>query len=388
MGNPQHLAARYRPETFDEVVGQAHAVGSLRGMIMRNRVPPVILFQGPHSTGKTTLARLMAMYVNCQDPGDDGNACGECPSCKLMVKVIKGLSVHPDVEEMNAALHGGIDSIRNLETLALQHPRFLKRVFIMDEAHQISGPAFQGSLKLFEEPPSGTMYILCTTNPEKLPPAILDRCHAFQLHPLEVDEVARRLYEVALKEKFKPGSKKILQRLCKEIAASSGGHLRGALGLLDNIHSYTLSIKGKPDWKKMLPKIMAETPELAPYAVIQKYMQGLFEERRSLPFLAIDQVTNPDYFLAKVLESWQLIVGGWIDADSLVDNGKLWMLRGVDAPSVEAGRTILEESDDVSEILNIYTDAMERIKSYTTDSKSVLQAATLRVIRIIARWKE
>ncbi len=382
----QHLAVKHRPLTFQQVVGQKQVVGSILGVLRTKRIPPVILLHGPHSTGKTTIARLLAKYLNCQNPGENLTPCEECSSCKAANEVLAGRSVHTDITEMNAALHGGVDAIRNLESQAPQAPRYNVRVFILDEAHGITPTAFRGALKLFEDPPRRAMFFLCTTNYEKLPEQIISRCHVFKLAPISSDLVARRVYEVAKKEGFKPGSAKILQRLCKQIGAASGGHLREALGLLDNIRNYVEGQEGDIDWDKMLPEIVENTPELAPYVVAQQYMEAIFSGSHPKAFIAIDRTQNHDYLLRRVLECFDLILSSWIDERNLVDRGKYWMLKGVPVPSKEKGKSILLKSNGMEEVLSIYLDALDRIKAYTTDPKVTVQTATLRVMKIVRKW--
>jgi DNA polymerase III gamma/tau subunit len=299
-----------------------------------------------------------------------------------MLKVIAGSAVHPDVTELNVALHGGIDTIRSLESLAPQAPRFRKRVFILDEAHQITPQAFKGALKLFEEPPRRTMFILCTTNPEKIPEEIMSRLESFRLVPVSTMGVAKRLYDVAVKEGFKPGSKENLQFLCKEIAAATGGHLREALGLLDMVHSYVHGKRGAIDWKELIPEIVEQTPEMVPYIAVQKYMQGVLKRKRALPFVAIERTHNFEYFLRRAIETWQLIFATWIDENELFDRSKGWMLKDLQFPPKEVGRKLMETTSTVESILATYTSALERIKMYATDPKAVTQVATLEVIKI------
>lgn len=158
--NDHHLANKYRPTRFSEVIGQEAAVGAILGAIRLGKLRPGLLLHGPHSTGKTSIARLYALYLNCLQPDQvTKEPCGTCQSCQLMLSVLSGQSAHPDVTEMNAALHGGIDRIRQLEMLAPQAPRFRNRIFIMDEAHQITGAAFNGALKLLEDAPARTKFV-------------------------------------------------------------------------------------------------------------------------------------------------------------------------------------------------------------------------------------
>jgi len=299
-----------------------------------------------------------------------------------MLQVIKGAGIHPDVTELNVALHGGIDTIRSLEALAPQAPRFKKRIFILDEAHQITPQAFKGALKLFEDPPRRTMFILCTTNPEKIPEEIMSRCTSFRLVPVDSKLIAPRLFEVAIKEGFKPGSKENLELICNEIANATGGHLREAFGLLDMVHNYAHGKQGTLAWEQLIPEIVEQTPELVPYVAVQKYMRGVLEGKRALPFVAIERTHNFEYFLRRVIETWQLIIYSWIDKNSLFDHEKGWMLKGLTIPSVDVGRELLSRTDTVESILSIYTEALERIKMYATDPRAVTQVATLKVIKL------
>jgi DNA polymerase-3 subunit gamma/tau len=377
-----HLAAKYRPTAFSEVVGQSAAVGSIVGMIRRRRVPPAIILHGPYSTGKTTLARLIAYYINCQNPDKDtGEPCKKCNSCTQMLPVLYGRSVHPDVREMNVALHGGIDNIRQLQSLASQAPRYNYLVFILDEAHQITGAAFQGALKMLEDPPKRTRYILCTTNLEKVPDTIRSRCHIFGLSPLSTDLVAKRVYSIAVAEKFRPPSKDVLKKLSLEIAAASDGHLRDALGLLDNVINFSRANKDKYDWDALVTKISTEMPELAPYKIVHAYVEAMMAGEYSYALQAVQQVSNEEYFVRRVIESFQLLFYQWIDKDALYDKGKFWMVKGVKAP---CGDPLFE---DMAYVLDTYASALERIKSYGTEPRAVIEAATLRVLGKITEWE-
>jgi len=377
-----HLAAKHRPGSFDEVVGQERIIGSLRGMILRGRIPPAIIFHGPYSTGKTTLARLVAYYINCSNPdATTAEPCGECNSCVQMKLVIKGKSIHPDVRELNVALHGGIDQIRQLQSLASQSPRYRYRVVILDEAHQITGAAFQGALKMLEDPPKGTRYILCTTNLEKVPDTIRSRCQIFALSPLPTDVVTKRLFDIAVAENFKPPSPKILRKLTAQIAAATNGHLRDALGLLDSVISYATANAGEYEWKELVTKIATEMPELAPYKIVHHYMDALFNGEYSYAFQAIQQNTNEEYFVRRVIETFQLVFYRWIDEEALLDKGKYWMLKGIKVPLLDP-----IPFDDIAFILDAYANALERIKTYGTEPKAVIESVTLRVMGKMSAW--
>jgi len=373
-----HLAAKWRPKAFAEMVGQVEVVDSLRGMIMNKRIDPVLIFHGPYSAGKTTLARLVAYYINCQKPSGI-EPCGECSSCKQMKPVLLGRSEHPDVTELNVALHGGIDEIRRLASIAPQAPRYNFRVFILDEAHQITGAAFQAMLKMLEDPPRRTRYILCTTNFEKLPSTIRSRGEIFSLEPLPTEAVAKRVYQIAVKEGFQPPND-MLKKLCLQIATASDGHLRDALGLLSKVINHAEAAKGETsNWQELLTKVVAQSTELQTSEVIRRYVGAVVAGNLPMALQALQHVTNPGYFTQCVLETFQQLFYSWIDKDALCDPGKMWLLKGVTARKPQS-------TESLPLILDDYCTVLERTKLYSTDSIALLEAATFRTMKLIKSW--
>jgi len=371
-----HLAAKWRPKSFDEVVGQQEIVDSLRGMILSKKIDPVLIFHGPYSTGKTTLARLVAYYINCQKPNGI-EPCKECPSCKQMQPVLLGRSQHPDVTELNIALHGGIDEFRRLSSIAPQAPRYNFRVFILDEAHQTTAAAFQAAQKMFEDPPRRTRYILCTTEFQKLPATIRSRSAIFSTQPLPTELVARRLFHVAAQEGFKP-PKEQLKQLCLQIATVSDGHLRDALNLLSTVINNAKATKSKTsDWQELLTEVVKQSTELQTSEVIRAYMKAVVTRDIPAAFSALRHVTNDVYFTQQVIIAFQQIFYFWIDED-LCDRGKLWLIKGV--PRVPTPSNTVET---IPAILDEYVGALERLRTYATDPLAVLEAATLRVMKMM-----
>ena len=187
-------AKRLRPIHWDEVVGQEHVKDVLRPALERGRIGHAYLFSGPRGVGKTTTARLIAMTVNCETPGV--KPCGTCDSCK---SVIAGR--HPDVLEIDAASNNSVDDVRDLrEKVALQPMRGDKKIYILDEAHMMSKSAFNALLKTLEEPPSHAVFVLATTEPERLPATILSRCQHYRFRRLSASEIAGKLLKTATAE--------------------------------------------------------------------------------------------------------------------------------------------------------------------------------------------
>lgn len=382
------LSVRYRPTRFSEVLGQPAVVASIQGMISRKKIAPTCLISGPYSSGKTTLARLIALYANCVKPTDEGEPCGECSSCQLVLQLIRGFEGnYSDVTELNAALDRGIDRIRSLGQAATMAPRYNYRIFILDEAHQITEAAFKGALKLLEEPPPRTKFILCTTDPQKVPKEIRSRCQHFKLDRLDSTDIAKKLYRVAKGEGLDSIPDKKLKKLCLLMAQASDGHLRDAYNILENLLNY-VEQGGKDLDPKTLERVIEESSSMAPYIIVRRYISALLEGSRSKTFIAIKAVDSPEFFLKSVLGTLHQIIYKWIDSKNLFDKDKYWLLKEIQVPGVQFGRGLIANSSDVEDLLSIYTEAYERVKTYTTESLSVLQIATLRALQITAKWAD
>jgi DNA polymerase III subunit gamma/tau len=183
------LYQRARPVRFDEVVGQEHVIDVLSSAVRQGRIGHAYLFSGPRGVGKTTTARLLAMAANCESADPAARPCGTCDSCRLVQE-----GSHPDVTELDAASNNSVEDVRELrEKVGLAGLRGGTRVWILDEAHMLSRAAANALLKTLEEPPPGLLFVLATTEPEKLPPTILSRCQHFRFRRLSEDEIVGKL---------------------------------------------------------------------------------------------------------------------------------------------------------------------------------------------------
>ena len=215
------LYRKYRPQSFEDVKGQEHIVTTLRNQINAGRIGHAYLFCGTRGTGKTTVAKIFARAVNCENP-IDGSPCGECPTCRA---ILSGNSLN--VIEIDAASNNGVDNIREIRdevTYAPTEGRF--KVYIIDEVHMLSSGAFNAMLKTLEEPPSYVIFILATTEAHKIPVTILSRCQRYDFHRISVDVISERLKELLIQENAQAEDKAV-----RYLAKSADGAMRDALSL-------------------------------------------------------------------------------------------------------------------------------------------------------------
>ena len=224
----QALYRKWRPQTFDDVIGQKHITDSLRNQIISGRLSHAYLFTGIRGTGKTSCARILAKAVNCEHP-QDGNPCCECPSCRA---IAEGSVM--DIVELDAASNNGVDNVRALREEAVFSPAMVKkRVYIIDEVHMLSTSAFNALLKILEEPPEHLLFILATTENQKVPATILSRCQRHTFHRIDSRELAAFLMRVAEKEQFS-----LAPEAASLLAGLAEGGVRDALSMLDQCSSY------------------------------------------------------------------------------------------------------------------------------------------------------
>ena len=223
------LYRKYRPTSFDEVFGQDNIVKIIQNAVVSGRVSHAYLFSGPRGTGKTTTAKILARMVNCESL-DNGNPCGKCSNCL-------NFSGSGDVVEIDAASNNGVDEIRNLrEKVNLVPSQSKYKIYIIDEVHMLTTQAFNALLKTLEEPPKHVIFILATTEPNKIPLTISSRCQKFQFNRVDDSDIVKRLKQISDIEKIN-----ISDDALYEIARVSDGGMRDSINLLDQLCSYDLN---------------------------------------------------------------------------------------------------------------------------------------------------
>src|SRR5438552_6308255 len=230
MSNFVVSARKYRPATFDTVVGQQSITSTLKNAIKSKHLAQAFLFCGPRGVGKTTCARILAKTINCENLQPDGEACNSCSSCKSFNE---GTSLN--IHELDAASNNSVDDIRSLVEQVRFTPQAGKyKVYIIDEVHMLTSSAFNAFLKTLEEPPSYAIFILATTEKHKILPTILSRCQIFDFKRITNNDTVKHLQEIADKENI--NAEKAALHI---IAQKSEGCMRDALSILDKIVSFT-----------------------------------------------------------------------------------------------------------------------------------------------------
>jgi DNA polymerase III subunit gamma/tau len=263
----QVIARKFRPQLFEDVVGQKPIVQTLQNAIQMNRIGHAYLFSGPRGVGKTTTARILAKGLNCVK-GPTINPCNECPSC---LEIASGKSI--DVFEIDAASNTGVDNIRELrESAKYAAARNRYKIFIIDEVHMLSTSAFNALLKILEEPPAHVVFIMATTEKHKLPATILSRCQQFVFRTISPGEIQAHLRQIADREGVR-----IDDRAVSYIVKASEGSMRDAQSLLDQIISFSGQEVVDEDVRDVLGFIPSEILDRTLDALAERDSRALLE---------------------------------------------------------------------------------------------------------------
>ena len=299
----QVIARKWRPQTFNDLVGQQHVTETLANAIRNNRVAHAYIFSGARGVGKTTAARILAKALNCVK-GPTPEPCGECDPCK---EIAAGTSL--DVIEIDAASNRGIDQIRELREMVRYAPAAARsKVVILDEAHMLTGEASNALLKTLEEPPDRVIFVMATTQPEDLVDTIRSRSQHFHFRALTFAEISRRLEEIAAKEnlKIEPGALAVIARMAE-------GSLRDALSLLEQARAYC----GDTIPDKEVRELLGVVPEDALNELVEAIASGSADRALGLVHTFQKEGRNLQHFCREAIRHMRnLLIARVCGADS------------------------------------------------------------------------
>jgi len=364
------LYRKYRPTTFAEVMGQEHVIQTLTNAVSEGMVSHAYLFSGPRGTGKTTIARLLAKAINCQNRKEgESEPCNKCESC---LEVEKGKTI--DLVEIDAASHTGVDEIRELINGVKFSPTKSKyKVFIIDECHQLSKGAANALLKTLEEPPGHVIFILATTEAHKMISTIVSRCQRFDFKKLKVPEIVKKLEFISKKEGLK-----IEEEALNLIALNSEGSVRDAEGFLDQVFTFAGIQKQKEviveDVRSLLGVVQMNLVGQLVTLIIER------DSRKAIEFLneTLDKGYDPQEFSKALINYLRQALLLKIDPDF-----KDPLILSLTEEERERFKKQIEsfEEKGLRDILNLFLDAETKMK-YSSIPQLPLELAIIEAVDI------
>ncbi len=338
------MARKYRPQSFEEVVGQSHVTVTLVNAIKAERISHAYLFAGPKGTGKTTVARILAKALNCKD-GPTDKPCGECDSCS---EITMGRSL--DVMEIDGASNNSVDDVRALrENIRYVPSKGKYKIYIIDEVHMLSASAFNALLKTLEEPPAHSIFIFATTEPHRVPQTVLSRCQRFDFRRIPMPDLVKTIQTIAHKERLE-----IDQDASYILARRADGSLRDILSLLDQVIAFGGEDDGSPSGGRVTKELVAQT-------------LGLVDQEKL--FEITDSISHKD--TAGGLSILNQLIDSGIDIPEFV-NSLLQHFRDLLVSKVgKDSKTLFDLSDTY-------------IEKYEEKAKEFSETNILRMIKIVA----
>lgn len=331
------LYRKFRPTGFDDVKGQEHIVRTIKNQLKTGRIGHAYLFCGTRGTGKTTIAKILAKVVNCQNPVD-GSPCGECPSCKA---VAEGTSMN--VVEIDAASNNGVEHVRNIiEQISYSPTEGKYKVYIIDEVHMLSNAAFNALLKTLEEPPEYVIFILATTEVNKIPITVLSRCQRFDFHRITVDVIKDRMRELVEIE-----GASVTEGALSYIAKTADGSMRDALSLLDQCMAFYMN-------QELTLENVLEVLGAVDNSVFTAMLKAIEERKVEDALMIIEQVVMQGRDLNQFVIDFT------------------WYIRNL---------LLTKNTDNMGDVLDMSANTIQEMKAVSQDISS---AKLIRYIRILS----
>lgn len=356
----QALYRKYRPKTFDELLGQKHITTTLKNQVINGNIGHAYLFSGTRGTGKTSAAKIFSRAVNCLNP-KDGNPCNECDSCKGILN-----ESIMDVIEMDAASNNSVDDVRDLKEKVIYPPAMTKyKVYIIDEVHMLSKGAFNALLKTLEEPPKHLIFILATTEPERLPQTILSRCQRFDFKRITTRDIILNMRSIANELNIE-----VDDSVLRLIARNSDGAMRDALSLLDQCFSF--------NGDKITYEDATDILGIANKDLIYNMVLDIKEKNLDKVLLAIDEIIQNgkdiNQFIKDLINYFRdlMIVKTSSNPNEILETESIESL-------MEISNNM--NLDYILKALNILTDAESRGK-WSTQPRIILEMAAVKLVNL------
>ncbi len=309
----QSLYRKWRPRTWDEIVGQDPIVRTLQQAVRTERVSHAYLFAGPRGTGKTTTARLLAKALNCLHPDPAQRPCTQCAVCR---DVEEGRFL--DLIEIDAASHTGVDDVRALrDTVHLAPAQGRYKVYIIDEVHMLSTAAFNALLKTLEEPPSHVVFVLATTEWHKVPATVRSRCQVYPFRRIPLKDIVASLQRIVEAEGIQAEPEAL-----RAIARQATGSLRDAISLLDQLASL-----GEKVTVEQVHALLGTAPDEAVYTMVEALHQGRSQEAMQAVMNAVERGTDPRVLARQVVDYLRQVMLVQMGVEEVIETSDVWKQR-------------------------------------------------------------